>query len=156
MIDKLEHQNRYKVWLADPYHYCLAVLMERYAMFLNTRSALGAHGDVMAESRGKKEDMRLKASFAGLYQKGTEYMGADQMQKCITSKELKVATKRDNIAGLQLADVVGHPSYKTMIAVHGGDAPGPYGQQIAAILEHSKYRRSWDGRIDGFGRKWLP
>lgn len=57
VIDKLEHKQRYQVWQNDPYHYCLTVLVERYALWLRAK---GAVGDVMAESRGKKEDQRLK------------------------------------------------------------------------------------------------
>lgn len=62
-IDKKNHKETYQVWRYDPYHYCLAMLMERYYFFLCERSA---RGDVMAESRGGKEDLRLKASFAKL------------------------------------------------------------------------------------------
>lgn len=34
--------------------------------------------------------------------------------------------------------------------------PTNYGGRVAAILEASKYRRRWDGRIIGYGTKWLP
>jgi hypothetical protein len=154
VIDKLAHVEKYTVWQADPYHYCLEVLIERYAMHMRKKSLVG---DVIAESRGGKEDLRLKASFKGVYQGGTSHMDHNQLRSCLTSGELKVKTKANNIAGLQLADLVAHPSYKTMIAAHGGgDPPGPYGQKIAQLLEESKYRRSWLGRIEGYGRKWLP
>lgn len=33
VIDKLEHERRYSVWRYDPYHYCLAVLVERYSLW---------------------------------------------------------------------------------------------------------------------------
>jgi hypothetical protein len=62
VIDKLEHQQKYATWRYDPYHYCLHVIVERYVMWMRRR---GFKGDVMAESRGKKEDMRLKKSFSG-------------------------------------------------------------------------------------------
>lgn len=29
-------------------------------------------------------------------------------------------------------------------------------RQVAALLNRNKYQRSWNGRIDGYGRKWLP
>ncbi len=51
-----------------PYHYCLAVLLERFVYFLNRR---GVQGNVIAESRGGKEDRRLKESFARLCEKGS-------------------------------------------------------------------------------------
>ncbi|MCF7798222.1 MAG: hypothetical protein K9N36_10715, partial [Candidatus Marinimicrobia bacterium] len=57
-LDKKEHKNTYQVWLYDPYHYCLALLLERFVMFLEQRDSVG---DVMAESRGGREDRRLTA-----------------------------------------------------------------------------------------------
>ena len=63
VIDRFAHLGQYHQWAKDPYHYCLAVLIERYVMWLGSRT-----GDVMAESRGRKEDMRLKEEFDG--QKG--------------------------------------------------------------------------------------
>lgn len=57
VIDKLEHLNRYGGWAYDPYHYCLVVILERYALWLGEHVA---QGDVMAESRGGGEDRRLK------------------------------------------------------------------------------------------------
>ena len=100
VIDKLEHQQRYQVWRFDPYHYALTVLVERYISWLRTRNM---QGDVMAESRGGKEDMRLKKSFAGIYQSGTDFVSPDEFSRRLTSKQLKVKLKTNNIAGLQLA-----------------------------------------------------
>jgi hypothetical protein len=34
--------------------------------------------------------------------------------------------------------------------------PENFGGVIAAILEESKYNRSPEGKISGWGRKWLP
>ena len=51
---------------------------------------MNSQGDVMAESRGGKEDMRLKSSFVRLWKDGTDYVSPDQFQKALTSKQLKV------------------------------------------------------------------
>lgn len=37
VIDKLEHLNRYHSWVYDPYHYCLTVILERYANWLRDK-----------------------------------------------------------------------------------------------------------------------
>ena len=66
----------------------------------------------MAESRGKKEDMRLKKSFQGIWEHGTDHMEAKQFQELLTSKELKVKPKANNIAGLQLADIIAYPAWR--------------------------------------------
>jgi hypothetical protein len=85
VIDKLEHQQRYSSWRYDPYHYCLAVLMERYIFWLEQQDGAG---DVLAESRGGKEDRRLKASFARLYERGTEEMVAIKKAPCGARRQL--------------------------------------------------------------------
>ncbi len=154
VVDKLEHVERYSVWHYDPYHYCQEVLLERYALWLQR---IGARGDVLAESRGGKEDMRLKRSFERVYSEGTKYVPPPIFASHLTSKQLKVKTKSNNIAGLQLADLIAHPSFKAMLARRQNQAlAANFGGQIAQILEESKYVRSPSGRIDGWGRKWLP
>lgn len=154
VIDKLEHQQRYSVWRYDPYHYCLAVLVERYIFWLEQNKAVG---DVMAESRGGREDRRLKASFAQLYANGTDYVKAEKFAAYLTSKQLKVKPKSNNIAGLQIADLIAHPSFKATQARRDNKTlPENFGGIIATILEEEKYHRSSTGRINGWGRKWLP
>ena len=154
VIDKLAHLSKYRRWARDPYHYCLAILIERYVLWLRSRRAVG---DVMAESRGRREDMRLKAEFARIFDYGTERMPFEEIQHHLTSRQLKVKAKSANVAGLQLADLLAHPSYKAMLVAKGGAGGlGAFGARVAAILEGSKYRRSYTGRIDGYGRKWLP
>lgn len=154
VIDKLEHQRRYSVWRFDPYHYCLTVLVERYVRWLER---CDGQGDVMAESRGGKEDRRLKDSFERVYEKGSDYVSPEQFSARLTSRQLKVKAKSNNIAGLQIADLIAHPSFRATLARRENQAlPANFGGQIARILERSKYDRGPRGQIDGWGRKWLP
>jgi len=154
VIDKLEHGERYKVWRFDPYHYCLTVLVERYVLWLQRHQVVG---DVMAESRGGKEDRRLKDSFERAYEHGSDFVPPDAFAKYLTSRQLKVKAKANNIAGLQLADLIAYPSYRASLAKHNREGlPTNFGAQIAEILQASKYNRSLQGKIDGWGRKWLP
>jgi hypothetical protein len=153
VIDKLEHQQRYQVWRFDPYHYCLQILVERYVLWLKDR---GVQGDVMAESRGGKEDRRLKDSFTRVYENGTEYVVPAIFSNHLTSKQLKVNPKQNNIAGLQLADLIAHPSYKATLARRNGESLPPFGALVAQILAESKYNRNANGRIWGWGQKLLP
>ena len=106
-LDKKSHKDTYQVWRYDPYHYCLAILLERYFFFLSNNNV---QGDVMAESRGGKEDKRLKASFLKLWEEGTQYVAPEKFHEVLTSKQLKVKPKANNISGLQLADIIAHPS----------------------------------------------
>jgi len=149
-IDKKKHKDTYHIWRYDPYHYCLAVLMERYYFFLNERDA---RGDVMAESRGGKEDMRLKQSFSNLWQNGSNYIPASRFQNVLTSKQLKVKAKSNNVAGLQLADLLAHPSRNEILKENGffeKDLP-PFGKAISNILQRKYYQQ----RETIFGKKFL-
>lgn len=154
VIDKLEQKLRYRTWQQDPYHYSLRVLIERYVLFLRTKEL---QGDVMVESRGGKEDKRLEASYERIFREGTEYVGFDDFQMYLTSRQLKVKQKLNNIAGLQIADLLAHPSYLATLARQNKQGlPENFGGKIAGILESSKYYRSPKGKIEGWGRKWLP
>ncbi|MBI4463624.1 MAG: DUF3800 domain-containing protein [Acidobacteria bacterium] len=149
-LDKKKHRETYTVWRYDPYHYCLAVLLERFVFFLNRARS---QGDVLAESRGGKEDMRLKAAFRRIWEQGTDYVEPNQFQNALTSRELKVKLKANNIAGLQLADLFAHPSRNEILKEQGllGSTLGPFGKQVIEILQ-AKYDRM-EGRV--FGKKFL-
>ena len=154
VLDKLQHMEQYQVWRYDPYHYCLKMLVERYVRWLQRCNAVG---DVMAESRGGREDLRLKKSFERVHVEGSEWVTPEVIQGHLTSSQLKVKPKANNIAGLQLADLLAHPGYKTALARRNREAlPGNFGGQIGQILLDSKYDRNQAGKIDGWGIKWLP
>jgi len=154
VIDKHEHLQRYKVWHHDPYHYCQEVLLERYVLWLEKE---GAVGDVMAESRGGHEDRRLKESFNRIWREGTRYVSEKLCSAHLTSQQLKVKTKANNIAGLQLADLTAHPSFRFILCRRQKTAqPKTFGAQIAQILVDQKYLRKPSGKLEGWGCKWLP
>ena len=111
----------------------------------------------MAEVRGGKPDRRLEKSFARLHDGGTSNIGKNDMQLRITSKKLKLKPKAANVAGLQIADMIANPSAAYVRSLYGaGAAPDRFGGQIIRILVDQKYRRSWQGKIEGYGVKWLP
>lgn len=149
-LDKKNHKETYTVWRYEPYHYCLAILLERFVFFLNQKTC---QGDAMAESRGGKEDLRLKASFHRLWETGTDFLDPLQFRKVLTSSQLKVKLKANNIAGLQLADLVAHPSRNEILQEQGllGRDLAPFAQAVINILQDKYYRRG--GRV--YGKKFL-
>ena len=102
VIDIEAHLKKY-VHPIDPYHYCMLALLEEYCRYLRQNNALG---DVLFESRGRREDMKLKDEYSKIYQYGAYYENADFFQSALTSKELKIKPKDSNIIGLQLADLI--------------------------------------------------
>jgi Protein of unknown function (DUF3800) len=154
VIDKLEHgKARYRT-LKHPYHYCLHAMLERYCGWLKLKKY---HGDVMAESRGKTEDMQLKAAYARVWSNGTRYMGADVFQDTLTSKELKVKPKLANIAGLQLADILAHPLKRDVLVAYKRIPPMDecFGLQICQAAQKKYNRHEWNGITKGYGRVFL-
>lgn len=154
VIDKHEHNLHYSTWKYDPYHYCQEILLERFRLFLTMNDA---RGDVMIESRGGKEDMRLKKSFRQLMETGTRYLKAEELKECMTSMELKVKPKGANIAGLQLADLLAHAvrryCFKTVFNKH--DNKLTFSDLLIALLEENKFFR-YGKKIYGYGLKKLP
>jgi len=149
-LDKKKHKETYTTWRYDPYHYCLTVLLERYVFFLTQAESCG---DVMAESRGGKEDLRLKDCFTRLWKQGTDFVEPQRFQDQLTSCQLKVKTKANNVSGLQLADLLAHPSRNEIL--RDSNLPtckvAPFAEEIIRILQSKYYQRN--GKI--YGKKML-
>jgi len=156
VIDKKAHRDQYQIWHYHPYHYCLSVLLERFLLFLHYNNH---RGDVMVEKRGGKEDDKLQASYTRLYEQGTDHIPAERWQERLTSKEIKFRLKSANVTGLQLSDLIAHPSRREILIEQGlvSDDRDTFGDQICAILRQSKYYRNRKtGQIEGYGKKLLP
>lgn len=153
VIDKKRHLDRYSSPF-HPYHYCMAAMLDRYSGWLNHHSSVG---DVMAESRGREEDLQLKQAYTRVYESGTLMFGHDHHQRALTSKDIKLAGKRDNIAGLQLADVLAHPVKQACLASREiiAEPTDGYGGRLYEVAKEKFNRYEGTGRIDGYGRVWL-
>lgn len=153
LIDKLEHQNKYSTWRYDPYHYCMAIILERFYLRLKD---VGCVGDMMFESRGGKEDLRLKESFRKIYEHGTDWVNASDLQDTITSKELKIKPKLANIAGLQVADLVAYPLYRYAMKYYKlkDDGRITFNEQLMEVLKPKILKD--ENKLDGYGLKKLP
>lgn len=155
VINKRAHVAKYGRFHRHPYHYCMMILLERYVQWLERNRGTG---DVMAESRSGKQDRELKAEHISICTNGTFMVDYPLFSNHLTSRQIKLKSKRDNIAGLQLADLFAHPAYRAMRARRdGADPPNTFGQSIVKILNESKYDRApGTNRISGYGTKWLP
>jgi hypothetical protein len=153
LIDKLDHNQKYNTWKYDPYHYCMEVLVERFFFYLKSINSVG---DVMIESRGGKEDLRLKKSYRKIVENGTHFIESEKLKKLLTSLKLKVKPKMLNIAGLQFADLLAHSSRRFMFRNYNIDEGKKYvfGDEIIEIIK-TKYYAGKTG-IDGHGIKLLP
>ncbi|NLD98021.1 MAG: DUF3800 domain-containing protein [Synergistaceae bacterium] len=155
VIDKQGLLGRYGEAAAHPYHLALGFLLQRYCGFLNH---VNRHGDVLAESRGGREDRLLKDSYCRVYQRGVWMTAASSFQQALTSQQLKLKPKSANISGLQLADLLGHP-IRQMILMEKSlvcDPPAPFAQRLRDVVRDKFNRHLYDGRVDGYGTVLYP
>jgi hypothetical protein len=153
IIDKKEHLKKYTSPF-HPYHYCLAAMLDRYSGWLNYKSAVG---DVMAESRGREEDLQLKQAYHRVYESGTLMYKHEHHQQALTSKDIKLQPKVANIAGLQLADILAHPVKQALLVDNGKiDDPGEnFGKYVYEAAKEKFNRNTMNGKVKGYGNVLL-
>ena len=112
----------------------------------------------MIEARNKQSDKKLKASYAKIYKDGTEHVTGRNIQRVLLSKDIILKPKTANISGLQIADLLAHPSARFMRFERDGiPHPDDFGTKIVKVLIEKKYRRDPKTlKIEGYGLKWLP
>jgi len=153
IIDKQKHLDQYASPF-HPYHYSLAAMLDRYSGWLNYKNAIG---DVMAESRGKEEDLQLKQAYQRVYQSGTLMFGHAHHQQALTSKDIKIQPKKANIAGLQLADMLAYPVKQACLIEESliADPGDVFGKRVIEVVDgkfNSNYRT---GEVCGYGKVLL-
>ena len=154
LIDKLA-MIRMGHWSnKHPYHYLMEILVEKYVQLLERK---GDIGDIMPEARGKNQNKALERAFCSVRQNGTDFVSAERIQSAIRANNLKFRWKKHNIAGLQLCDLLAHPSHIYVRHVNRHDVRfGDFSAKVREILTESKYDRSVYGKITGYGIKYLP
>lgn len=125
-INKRRHLQRYNDHAHNPYELALTFTLERILHFLEQSSE--THLPVVAEARGKNEDRNLQAAFYNLMSKGTYYHNAEQFSRL--SCPLLFENKRNNICGIQLADLCAYPSARHILR------PGQPNRAYEVIKSH--------------------
>jgi Protein of unknown function (DUF3800) len=151
VIDKLNTHGRYFGPISPhPYHVGLLAMLERYCGWIK----FSRHsGDTLAESRGAREDLLLKSAYQGVYSGGTGFRSRDFFQSALTTKEIKIKPKTQNICALQLADLLAYPAKRQILEDCGfGPAPTGFTKQMANILEKKYNRRYANSQVRGYGK----
>ena len=97
----------------DVYELSLSFIIERAIFYLDTIKNPKKELEIVIERRGKKEDKKLEEHFQRLLARGTGYVSADRL----TSYNLSIIfrSKRENINGLQMADLIAYPIARYVI-----------------------------------------
>lgn len=141
-VRKDEHLSRYGVAALDPYLLSLDVLVER--LCFEVGDTLGG-GVIVAERREPTLDRQLDVAWLNLKIQGTRFLQAKAIER--RTLGLSLREKTENIAGLQLADLVVTPIGRQVL----GKAP----KDDWRIVE-SKLRRGPKGNYQGYGLVVLP
>lgn len=102
------------------YLMALDFLMERCLFAIDSQFG-GGRAEVVAESRGPKEDAQLQHEFARLHLEGTSYISASWFRQQLRPG-IKFMAKRENNTGLQIADLLARP-VGVKVADPGSDPP---------------------------------
>lgn len=147
VIDKWAHKQAYPVGTFNPYAYSLAVLLNRIRGFLNIQRA---QADIIAESRGKREDADLMRAYRQLRAVGGGAYGtAAEYQQVFPEEDLLIRRKDNNVAGLQVADLLVTEQRLDIVIRNGkpvANQPSPMQQRLIDAASHM---------INGYGRIWL-
>ena len=144
VVEKERHLRQYGLAAIDPYLLSLRIVAERFVWELKHRKT-GEPGYIVAESRDETLDNQLRLAWIDLRTSGTPKCSAAQIRKHIS--DLHIRNKRDNIAGLQMADLIVSPVGRRVL--------GKQTKRDWEIIK-SKLRKDKRGRFMGYGLVILP
>lgn len=141
-IRKDYHFRHYGAAAIDLYRVSLHAMAE---LFCGEIGEVRNGGMIIAESRNPTLDQDLEHSWSSLRRRGSGYSSEEMIRDRIRSLTLR--DKRENIAGLQLADLVVSPIGRHVL--------GKPDKEDWLIVEE-KLRRGPSGEIEGYGLVSLP
>jgi hypothetical protein len=155
VLDKKAHQKQY-IKPINPYDYCLTAMLERYCGWLKLKNKLG---DVLAESRGGREDKQLKKVYKHIFYHGTNQRTDSKFfSNVLTSHEIKVKPKSNNIAGLQIADILAYPLKEKFFYTRGirkDNFSGTFNGKVYQAVKSKYNRQIYTGKISGYGEIFI-
>jgi hypothetical protein len=147
VIRKQDHLDKYGLNAIDPYLLSLSLLVERFIFECGA-----AGGTIIAEARDPTLNNALDLAFLNLKIQGTDYLSAAKIQKRIHN--FAIRDKAENLAGLQIADVIASPIGRRAIGKTTYPAYCSLGDFFQVLKP--KFRQDWKGRIEGMGLITLP
>lgn len=142
VIDKKQLTQTYPT-PNNPYSTAMRFCLERTSHYLREQGESDKQTHVLVESRGRKEDAELKIAFRRICD-GDNSLKFHQKLPF----EVVFVDKKQNLPGLQLADLVcqpiGHHQFK------------PEQRNRAYDIVKKKFRRGKNGKVEGYGLKIFP
>jgi hypothetical protein len=112
-IHKEKYIKKYGRLNEDVYEIALSFILERAVFYLDGLRTQNNQLEIIIEKRGKKEDQKLERHFDQLRTRGTFYVDSKRIANyCLN---ILFRDKKENINGLQLADLVAYPIARYVI-----------------------------------------
>lgn len=112
-IQKDNYIKRFGRLSNDVYELALSFIIERAIFYLDDLKGKEKTLEIIIEKRGKKEDKQLEEHFQRLLARGTGYVIPQRLKDY--NLEITFKSKRENINGLQLADLIAYPIARYVI-----------------------------------------
>ena len=113
----------------------------------------------MVEARGARDDRSLKQVFRACMESDTTAMQvrARDLRRTFTSRELKIQSKQALEGGLEIADLLAHPSRDEILSEHGflNKPMAHFASKLIEQVLAPKYYRN-NGSVAGYGKSLLP
>lgn len=144
-VDKDKHIKKYGKGAKDPYSLSLSFVIERLIFCLDAKGN-NSSVDIKIERRGKNEDQQLLDQYNITLDRGTYFVQSERLKNKINKFEFMY--KKDNIIGLQIADLCAYPLAKYILF--------PEEPYIPFEIIKSKIYCGKNGKFDGYGLKIFP
>jgi hypothetical protein len=113
VINKVKYIKTYGKLSNDVYELALSFIIERAIFSLDEVNGVTKELEIIIEKRGKKEDKKLQEHFQRLVARGTGFVSAERLQE--VKLKIMFKDKKENINGLQLADLIAYPIARYVI-----------------------------------------
>jgi hypothetical protein len=107
-IKKDLYIKRFGLLSNDVYELSLSFIIERAIFYLDSIYLPDIKLYIIIEQRGAKEDNKLREHFQRLMARGTGFVSAERLNRY--KLEIMFKSKKANINGLQLSDLIAYPS----------------------------------------------
>ena len=115
-IKKDDYIKKYGKISDDVYEIGLSFIIERAIFFLDGFKTNISGLNIIIEKRGKKEDKKLEEHFQRILSRGTGYIKPERIRAYNLSIQFR--SKKENINGLQLADLIAYPIARYVLESH--------------------------------------
>lgn len=112
-INKEKYIKTYGKLSNDVYELALSFIIERAVFSLDEIKNTEKQLEIIIEKRGKKEDKKLDEHFQRVLARGTGFVSAQRLRDINTT--ITFRDKKENINGLQLADLIAYPIARYVI-----------------------------------------